>query len=302
MTYNDRTSDTDTGRSVQAIIDVATQAAGPHELEAETIYGWISPDGNIKTLDLTGDAYLDLPKRKRGTVYVDDLDSFIHYWNKHSDPFSEIYVNVDKHYITAVLDAHTSADWEDGARWQDHRLVLKMATSRRWDDWVRADRQTMSQLDWAEFIEDHLDDIREPTAATMLEIAQTFQTSSTVKFGSTQVLANGDRRLHWEETTNATAGEAGKLTVPSSFLVGVAPFDWSEAYEVTARFRYRVSQGKLSVCYLLDDPAAVIRDAVLDIVTLLEERLNDDGSGDASSEDRPRVKVMRGTPVGGSAV
>src|SRR5581483_10491188 len=135
-----------------------------------------------------------------------------------------------------------------------------------------------------------------PSAADMLEIAQTFQTSTKVKFGSTQVLANGDRRLIWEETTGATAGEGGKLTVPATFTIGIAPFDFSDAFEITARFRYRVSAGELHVTYLLDDPDAVIRDAVLDVVKQLEEALTP-APVDGQPAPTP-VKVMRGTPIG----
>src|SRR5207244_11331176 len=133
-----------------------------------------------------------------------------------------IYVDIKRHTITGVLDAHTDEHWDQGARWGQHRIILAMPVSQRWADWTSRDRKAQRQLDWAEFIEDHLDDIRSPAAADMLETAQTFQTSTKVKFGSTQVLANGDRRLIWEETTGATAGEGGKLTVPATFTIGIA--------------------------------------------------------------------------------
>lgn len=274
--------------NAQTIVDTAIATTDPATLEPGKIYGWLTPAGQVHQIDLSGDDYRDQPKLKDGTTVVEDLDSFLNYWGKHSDADSELYVNIKAHTITAVLDANQ----RDGARWGQHRLLLKMATSDRWNDWASNDRQPVKQLAWAEFIEDHLEDIRDPDAATMLEIAQTFQANTKVKFGSTAILSNGDRRLQWEETTDASAGTSGKLQVPTEFKIGVAPFDFADAWELTARFRYRVESGQLYVTYLLNDPAAVIRGAVLDIVAKLEQALSP--AGDNAT---PSHKVMRGAPA-----
>lgn len=268
-----------TASGVQTIVDTAIATTDPRELEPGKIYGWLTPAGQVQKIDLTGDEHRDQPKHKTGKVYVDDLDSFLHYYEKHSDEGSEVYVNVKDHFLTAVLDAHHAG----AARWGQHRLILTLPTTDRWDAWMARNKREMDQRTWAEFVEEHLDDIREPDAATMLEIAQTFQAATKVKFSSTQILANGDRRLQWEETTEASAGTGGKLTVPATFKIGVAPFDFTQPYEVSARFRYKVTSGNLIVAYLLDDPAAVIRDAVLDVVGKVEEQL--------------KVKVMQGQPA-----
>lgn len=274
--------------NVQTIVDTAIATAKPTELQPGRVYGWALPNGSVHRIDLTGDEYRDQPKRKTGTVTVEDVDSFLEYFRKHADDDSEIYVNIKARTITAVLDAHHMG----AARRGEHRLVLKLATSTRWDDWTRMDRQPMPQLAWAEFIEDHINDIREPSAAEMLEIAQTFQTNTKVKFGSTTVLANGDRRLQWEETTDATAGAGGKLKVPASFLIGIAPFDFANPFKVTARFRYRVSSGNLTVAYLLDDLDGVMRSAVLEVVVMVEQALTPNGE-----DAKPSHKVMRGVPA-----
>lgn len=265
--------------NVQTIVDTATAAAGPSELEPGKIYAWLTPDGVVSQVDLTSDKYHDNPKRKIAKVYVEDIESFLTYWAKHNDAGSDLFVNVNSHYLTAVLDAHTT----DGARWAEHKIVLELKTTDRWNAWANHDRKPLRQVVFAEFIEDHLDDIREPAAASMLEIAQTFQAATKVKFSSSITLGNGTRRLNWEETTDSRAGESGKLDVPAAFKIGIAPFDFAEQYEITARFRYRIDSGQLYITYLLDDPTAVIRDAVLDIVKQVE--------------DKTKRKVMRGAPA-----
>ena len=270
--------------NIQAIIATAKDTTPPQAVQPGKIYLTPTDNGGREVWDFTDDEFLDKPKRKTGNVFVDDLDSFLVYFRKHSTPDSEIYVNVDKARITAVLDAHASG----GADWGQHRLILRMQPTDRWADWTGKDRQPFKQIQFAEFIEDHLDEIREPAAATMLEIAQTFEANTKVKFSSGANLTNGDRRLQWEETTDA---KAGKLDVPTQFTIGIAPFDFADPYEINARFRYRISSGDLYITYLLDDPAAVVRDAVLDVVKNLETALT------VSGQDEPSHRVMRGIPT-----
>ncbi|HZB28962.1 MAG TPA: DUF2303 family protein [Streptosporangiaceae bacterium] len=272
---------TATDNEMQTIVETAIATTDPRELEPGKIYGWALPGGAVHQIDLTGDEYRDQPKHKAGKVYVDDLDSFLHYYQKHSDDGTEIYVNITGHYLTAVLDANQGG--ADGARWGQHRLVLTLPTTDRWDAWMAMNGKPFAQSAFAEFVEEHVDDIRDPNGATMLEVVQNFQTATKVRFTSNVRLDNGNHKLHFEETTDATAGNSGNIAVPTAFKIGVAPFEFADPYEISARFRYRVENGKLLVAYLLDDPAAVIRDAVLDVVKQVEEAT--------------KGKVMHGTPA-----
>lgn len=277
--YNDTLDAAPERTEADAISEVARIATEPHELTPGSIYAFATPNG-IEKIDLDLDKYRDTPRRKTGTVRVEDLDSFFAYWGKHADEDSELFVNVDKHTITAVLDANQTT----GPRWGEHRLVLTLKTTDRWKAWTAYDRQELRQVQFAEFIEDHLDDIRTPAAAEMLEIATTFQAASKVRFTSNVRLTSGQRTLSWEETVDAKAGETGKLTVPSEFVIGVAPFDFCEAvFEINARFRYRMNNGNLIVLYLLNDPDRAVRDAMLDLVKQIE--------------DKTQRTVMRGTPA-----
>jgi uncharacterized protein YfdQ (DUF2303 family) len=285
--------------NVRAIIDVATRAVDGQVLEPGNIYAFVTTTGDVRQIDLTGDDYLNTPARKKGTVTVEDLPSFLTYWNKHHNASSELYVDIDRLRITAILDAHTSGDWEDGARWAQHRLILQAKHTPSWAAWAGYDRRELTQRVFAEFIEDHIEDIQEPSGAVMLEIAETFQTNSKVNFNSTVVLGNGDRRLSWDETTDASAGKSGNLQVPATFKLGLRPFDWSDVFGVDARFRYRVEQKALKVVYLLNEPEKVVRAAMLDLVADLEKALNPtDANGNNTAAP---FKVMLGAPIAASA-
>ncbi|MEU4332357.1 DUF2303 family protein [Nonomuraea dietziae] len=275
-----------------AVIQIAQEAAraqaSPTLLQPGTVYAFPTDHGP-QVLDLmTGDYVkrLPTPLRKTGAVRVEDVASFEAYYAKHSDEDSETYVNVDQRCLTAVLNAHS----QEGPRWGDHRLYLTLKTTRAWSEWLDNDRKWLPQREFAEFVEDHLADIREPAAATMLEIATTFQAKQKVNFASATRLSSGDANLTWEETTDATAGAKGQLKVPTAFKIAVKCLELPATededpvvYGLDARFRYRIERGQLHVSYLLDDPQAVLRDAVLAVVGQVEGRLG--------------IEVLRGTPA-----
>lgn len=273
---------------IQIAQEAARAQAGPAMLVPGTIYAFPTEDGP-QLLDLDTEEYtsrLPSPQRKQGLTAVDDVASFATYYRKHADDNSETYVNVARRAITAVLNAHAAG----GPRWGDHRLVLNLRCTKSWNDWTANDRKILDQRAFAEFIEDHLADIREPAAAEMLEIASTFQAKTKVSFASATRLSSGDTNIVWEETTDATAGAKGNLKVPTSFKIAVKCLELPVAegedpvvYGLEARFRFRVERGQLFVQYLLDDPDAVLRDAVLAVVEQVEAELD--------------VAIMRGTPA-----
>lgn len=268
-----------------SLIEALGTAAPGEELAPGSIYAFKHAD-HVTTIDLL-DRNLDRPRRKTGLITVEDLPSFTHYYNKHADSSSEVYVDIDAGRISAILDAHEPTDDaldRDGtARWGGHRLVLRLAETDAWKRWTGIDRETLAQQTFAEFIDDNRADIRKPSAAEMLELVQQFQAIQKVTFKSATILNNGDRRLSYSEETDAGAGPNGQLTVPSVLELGIAPFEDSEPYVVTARFRYRIPGGQLRMGILLDNADDVRRDAVKTVVGKLQEALG--------------IVIMRGTPA-----
>lgn len=278
---------TDTTRTeTDAVIEQARSAAGVELLNAvdgTEVAVFHTPTG-IHSIDLGSDQYARraaAPRRKLGTTTVRDVDSFAHYFEKHADDYSEVYVDLDKGVITAVLDAHAVT----AARWGDHRLELVMTHTEPWKRWTRHDRAYLPQVDFAEFLEDNLPDIApDPVpAAQMLEIARTFQARTRVNFSSGVVAASGDIRLRYEETTDASGGAKGDIAIPRAFAVALAPFDDTDPYKVEARLRHRISGNALNLAFILDRPEDVIRDAVKTVV--------------AKVEDATGTRIMRGAPA-----
>jgi uncharacterized protein YfdQ (DUF2303 family) len=276
VTYSTELAST-TG-DAQTIVDTALQSAPPAELEPGKVYAFHTRNG-VHKVDLTGPEHTGQPPRKQGTTTVRDADSFMAYFEKHSDADTEVYADAERLTITAVLDAHQAG----AARWSGHRLTLALRTTEAWQQWKTNDGQLLDQESFAEFLEDHLPELLEPSAADMLEIAQSIQAASKVDFQSGVRLASGQRQFQYVETTTTKAGQKGQLTVPEVFTIGLVPFEGSEGYKLTARLRYRITDRGLRMGYKLERPSDILRTAFGDVVNRID--------GDI---EQP---VMNGTPA-----
>lgn len=262
----------------QTIVDTALRSAPPAELTPGKFYVFNTPSG-IADVDLTGPEHTGIPPRKKGTTTVRDSASFLAYWGKHADDDSEVYADAERLTVTAVLDAHTAG----APRWSGHRLTLALRQTEAWQQWIRNDGQLLGQEAFAEFLEDHLPELLEPSAAEMLEIAQSFQAASKVDFQSATRLSSGQRQFQYVETQSTKAGQRGELNVPETFTVGLVPFEGSEGYKLTARLRHRIGQDGLRLGYRLERPNDVLRTAFQDVVGVVGDNVT--------------VPVLNGTPA-----
>lgn len=266
---------------VEEIAALTRTGVAPAVLDPGKVYIVHGSDGAVTKFDLTADEYTGQPRRKKGLTKVTDTKSFVAYWDKHSDEASEIYADLASRTITAVLDAHTAT----APRWGGHILRLTLRLTPAWEAWTTASRKMLWQQAFAEFIEDHRPNIVQPAAADVLELAQSLQVSSTAEFRSGTILKSGQRELAFVETHQATAGKNGRLSIPDSLTLALQVFDGDgEAEAVTARLRYRITDGKLQLGVILDDVDDKVRAAFDAVVATI-------GTGAGSD-------VLRGTPAG----
>lgn len=257
-----------TNTEAQTIVESALRSAPPAELHPGKVYAFHTPTG-VHKVDLTGAEYTGVPPRKAGITTVRDVNSFLAYFGKHADTDTEVYADSDRLTVTAVLDAHQA----DAPRWSSHVLKLQLRHTEAWQQWQALDGKLVGQEQFAEFLEDHLPELLEPSAAEMLEIAQSIQAATKVDFQSGTRLATGERQFKYVETTTAKAGQRGELTIPETFTIGLVPFEGSEGYKLTARLRYRIPDGKLLIGYKVDRPGDIIRTAFADVVNAIGEQI-----------------------------
>ncbi|MGW6698819.1 DUF2303 family protein [Nocardia sp. NPDC055049] len=255
-----------------------TEAAALADIARDTIrYGsHVEPvDGRVYVTVLRDDENLDarshekfaeLPYRPRGTSRVTDIDSFVRLLARPTHDPSVIFAHESAASLTAVLNY-------DG--WRDHRIELVLSTSDQLQRWTQRDGQLFPQSTFAELIEDGLADIIDPTAAEMLELAQTFHATKSVAFESGVRIATGAVRFQYHEEIDAKAGRGGELQVPSSFLLGIPIYRGGDRIEVRANLRYRIGRDGLQLGFKLVALDDIMRASFTAVVNEVTGRLTD---------------------------
>lgn len=292
------------GHDLVAVL--AEQAMGPHPL----VSGRQGPKGNsdlqlwtlrddqrLELVDL--EQYAPVPTRKRGLVQLRTAEALFGYAKRHADEHATtLWSDLSTAQVEAVFNDHTS---EQDAGWGDHRAVLALVSTADWDHWLRRDGQLLAQEQFAEHIEDGADAVTSPDAATMLEIAQSFHAKRGVNFRSGKQLASGEVQFLYEETLNAKAGQRGEIGVPALFQLTLQPFEGGAAYQLFARFRYRIdAEGGLRLGYRLIRPDKVREQAFDGVCDQLGEWLGLPilaGRARSESANAMRVDIGRARPV-----
>lgn len=172
-----------------------------------------------------------------------DTKAFIDYFNRFKDQHSVIFYTSDGQFV-AVLDYHGPSAPRHG----DHIAILKLKRSPEWDLWAAKSESSMSQVEFAEFIQDNARDILIPGPAEMLEVATGLQATVGATFRSAINQSNGTTQLNWDEQVDGTVRGTGKA-IPTQFQVALRPFMGTERYPIDCMLRYRVQGGSLKLHY-----------------------------------------------------
>lgn len=218
--------------------------------------------------------HLPAPLRARGTAVLHNPDDFAQYVNRLNHPLhTTVWADAKAGRVTAVLDDH--ADY-DVPGWRSHTAALHLQPDEDWTRWLKRNGDLGTQATFAEHLEDLRHTIVRPDAATMLEVATTLQGKRTAAFKAGTRLQTGDVQLTFEETTQARAGATGKVEIPETFVVCIAPWMGVEPVELEARLRWRVEHGALAIGYQLLRADRAALDAFSGVITHIQGELDVD--------------------------
>ncbi len=267
---------------------VARLSATPSQSEIDGIPVLFVPDGYTHEIL---ENLLPAPKRKKGTVNLHEVESFVTYVKSQGSLANcNIYLDVDyaKQKVQAVAIFNDHGDGDGPAGWRDHRAVYVPRFTDQWSKWNKFDGEKLPQAVFANFLEMNIGDVASqagsklPTGADMLTFVSQLQETRKVKYGSAINTTNGMVQLEFIEDTDAAT--KGKLEFFREFAIGVQPFMNGPAYELRAFLRYRIdrNEGSLFFWYELQRADRVLEDACKSIVDKIR---NDAG-----------VPVLFGTP------
>lgn len=226
-----------------------------------------SREAVAEVLDL--ERFMPEPRRVAGVYNTADVASFVDYITAFAAANVEgttIWVDQPSASIIAILNDAAP----DTPAWRDHRAQVSLTRTPEWNLWLSHDGQLMRQEAFAEHIQEGITEITDPPGADMLEIAQSIQGKTDVDWKAASRVDNGAIGLQYAETIEAKAGRDGKLEIPDTITLGIAPYIGEEPFEVKGRIRYRVKDGALTIGYKLDRPSEVERAVLEDIITRLK--------------------------------
>lgn len=206
---------------------------------------------------------LPFPVRKRGAVAVYDVSSFNQLLSDNKDG-GNITIYADHTAlspIVAVMNGHGSG----GPGWGDFRISLEFRLTNEWQRWESINGKMMAQVDFAEFIEENIADIATPPGAEMLEIVQYLTMTKSVNFKSAIRLSDGQTQFRNEESVE-TKVRASEAVIPPMLTLGLVPMVGLPAYAVQARFRYRLSDGRLTLGVRMERLDVLKRQIVTDVI------------------------------------
>lgn len=255
---------TETNSDTQDAINAGLALAEPNPVDDEgRLFTVVVPaGGRVEIVDL--EKFHDSPRRKTGAFSAHTGAAFISYMEKHVTSTTELWADITARTVTAVINAHdrTGAD----AGWADHRLVLQLQHTPAWKAWVENDGKWMTQVQFAELLEERYTDVVSPDGATLTEVAQTFKATKSAAFESEHILSSGQVQFGYREEIDAKAGRKGNLDIPDRFTLGLAPFEGGKPYSVLARLRFSIDDQKLRIRYVLDRPTEIVRAAFDEVV------------------------------------
>ncbi|GAT35600.1 hypothetical protein TSACC_3671 [Terrimicrobium sacchariphilum] len=212
--------------------------------------------GELKNLE----HLLEAPKRLPQKREVATLEAFNEYVKRFKSADSSIYVTANStgYVITAELD-HRS---ETKLAWHDHRVSFNVTHSEPLRKWIDSNSRQLAQARFAEFLEERSREIKEPSAAEILELAQELHVTRNLSVKSIVRGSRASNTLSFNQEQSLKGGKAG-VDLPNSFTVELEPFKrHRERTQIKAFLRPRIDEDKPVFTYELQLVEEAIEEAL----------------------------------------
>lgn len=235
------------------------------------------PDA-FKLQEVDTEKMLPYPRRAKTTAAFADADSFLAYVARHASPATVAWCNFNPQTFaldfSAVLDDHQLAI----AGWRQHKATFKPDMSAEWKAWKGGDKNAMKQIAFAEWLEEHGDDIYSgggdgmPTCLQMLSMATDFKANEERALKSAVKLQSGGVRLTY--IADADKGTTDEMKLFEKFSIGIPVFHGIKpGLILQARLKYRNNSGALSFFYELIRADRAHETAAKDLITKVKDGL-----------------------------
>lgn len=216
------------------------------------------------------------PKRIERIVTLQEAESFCSYVNRFKTDNSLIFCNVSETGCSfkAILDYHSPAP-DLKPDYCEHTANFTAIETPEWKVWKAANRQAMSQVQFATWLEDNSKLFIEPDGADLLELVRTLHGHRNARFNTSLRLDTGAYSVEYDEdivVKGTSTTRAGKFDLPPVIKAGLGVFLGGEKYEISARLKSRCEDRSLSLFFETIAFHEIVRESTLRLVKQVAEK------------------------------
>ena len=259
----------DPASDAQSIIAATERLSGAATINVGGFDVAVVPAGkSLQSLKGFRDEYATSPDRITGTATLRDEASFIAHVKEMRMPNTSIFANPDASApsLTAVYDYHAVFGDTQEPAFGVHRAHWPLALSKEWKAWTGAAGKSMSPTEFAEFLELYVPDVywgdqhsdftkklieqlelRLATPSSLIALSRNLAVNVDVNVRQAQTLSSGEIAMTYVEQHRD--GEGQPLRVSNAFLIAIPVFFGGPTYQLLARLRYRLREGKITWAY-----------------------------------------------------
>lgn len=245
-------------------------------------------EGNIPVVALADNLTLHsleranaTPSRTQARVIITTLADHIAYIKAQRDENSDqnTVLFADRHQLRfhTILGYHE----RETPSWLDHSLTTMLALSKQLQTWNTRAGVWMPQEQFAEFLDENLGDIQEPTPAEVLDFVECLQCTRKESFRSAMNQTTGEVQFVWEKANSTDE----RHNIVRDFTLGIPVWHRGEPFAIKARLQHRIAEkdGKAGVNFrfkleqidriqdkLWDEAIAHLRTELADHATIYE--------------------------------
>lgn len=190
-------------------------------------------------------------------ITLHDAESFIAYVNAYKRHDSRIFAEPGflasngAPSIRAVLDYHDPqpGDSEPVPRRAAHVALYMPRYSEAWTRWTKACSGPLGQIELAEMIEECREDIRQPSAAELLDIVRTFKAQKKVSYDSVVYQPNGSVKLDYSDNVEKVGNS---VNLPEQMTLGIPVYYRGDLFAVGLFIRFKLSSGVVAFSLKMD--------------------------------------------------
>lgn len=268
---------TNVGAAVEAGRDAALAAdrvvyVGPEDTERLPVA--LIPNGySVKLLSEVikdSDRRRERPRQHAGKSVLLTAESFADHVNRYKLDESTIWADAEQQTIAAIYNDET----RELPAWRDHRALYTCPIADEWNEWTARSDKPMSQTEFAQWVEDHLEDLASPEQGKsgiepieLLELARSLQINTRGTFKRKINPTTGEAMLVCKQEH-----EESSTKIPRCFHLGIPVFEGGSHYRVEARIRFALKEGHAHFTYRLHRYREIQRAAFGDIVDAVREK------------------------------